>query len=98
VVRLRRRAGPAGSIDAGANLDDAGVRAFLDGYAQYVTLSPDISDHLPVFSRLARLLQYTKIARALDLNPAPDHPAWLMGLTDRLRARMLAYQTSLETG
>jgi Ser/Thr protein kinase RdoA (MazF antagonist) len=73
------------------------VRAFLTSYAQHVTLPPDVLEQLPVFSRLARLLQYAKIARALDLDPAPDHPAWLTGLIDKLRARMAAHQASLET-
>jgi Ser/Thr protein kinase RdoA (MazF antagonist) len=84
-------------FDAGANVDDAGVRAFLAGYSHFVTLPSDASVQIPVFSRLARLLQYAKIARTLDLEPAPDHPAWLTGLIDRLRARMQAYEISLLT-
>ncbi len=84
-------------FDTGASVDDAGVHAFLYGYAQNFTLPPDASEQLPVFSRLARLLQYTKIARTLDLDPEPDHPTWLTGLIDKLRARMQAYQTSLES-
>jgi Ser/Thr protein kinase RdoA (MazF antagonist) len=84
-------------FDSGASVDDAGVRAFLTGYALYVALPPDAAEQLPVFSRLASLLQYAKIVRSLDLDPEPDYPAWLTGLIDKLRARMQAYQTSLQS-
>jgi Ser/Thr protein kinase RdoA (MazF antagonist) len=85
-------------FDAGAEPDDADIRAFLSGYAIYASLPQDVLDPLPVFSRLARLLQYAKLARALDLEPEPGQPDWLLDVISRLRARMEVYRTSLERG
>lgn len=85
-------------FDGGAGVDDASVRAFLDGYADACTLDQAQLALLPTFSRLARLLAYARTARALDLPPEPAHPEWLGGLTATLRERMEGYRTALETG
>ena len=69
----------------------------MAGYSQYVALPPDATEQLQIFSRLARLLQYAKIARTLDLDPELGHPDWLTVLIDKLRARLQAYPSSLET-
>lgn len=84
-------------FDDGAALDDPSVRAFVDGYADECPLDHALVSLLPTFSRLARLLSYARMARALDLPSAPGQPDWLIGLTAKLQDRMEAYRISLET-
>ena len=82
-------------FDAGASLSTPGVRAFLDGYAVQTPLVDEQISQIPLFSRLARLIQFARIARALDLTKVPDQPDWLSGLIDRLENRMDAYHMAL---
>ncbi|HEX2283126.1 MAG TPA: phosphotransferase [Thermomicrobiales bacterium] len=82
-------------FDAGASLSTPGVHAFLDGYATQSRLSDEQIAQIPLFSRLARLIQFARIARALDLTRTPVQPDWLSGLIDTLENRMNAYQMAL---
>ncbi len=82
-------------FDAGATLDDPGIRAFLDGYAARAPLTSEQIAQIPLFSRLARLIQYARMARALDVAKVPDQPDWLSTLIDRLNDRMDRYQMAL---
>jgi hypothetical protein len=61
-------------------------------------LTDELIAQIPLFSRLARLIQFTRIARALDLAGTPVQPEWLSGLIDRLENRMNAYQMALRQG
>lgn len=76
-------------FDAGVSVGDRRVQAFLDGYADYAGIDDTMIELLPLFSRLARLTQAGRVARALDLDPNSDYPAWLRELEARL-VRMLA--------
>jgi Ser/Thr protein kinase RdoA (MazF antagonist) len=82
-------------FDAGANLSAAGVHAFLDGYTAQTPLTDQQIAQIPLFSRLARLIQFARIGRALDLARAPDQPDWLSKLIDKLENRMDVYQMAL---
>jgi Ser/Thr protein kinase RdoA (MazF antagonist) len=82
-------------FDAGAGLDDPRVRTFLDGYAVRCPLDEALLARLPLFSRLARLIQFGRITRSLDLDESPDNPAWLNTLIEKLRRRREAYQAEL---
>ncbi len=84
-------------FDGGATVHDASFRAFVGGYAGECALDQALLSQLPTFSRLARLLAYARMARAMDLPMEPEHPEWLIGLNATLRARMEAYRTALET-
>ncbi|MDP9364734.1 MAG: phosphotransferase [Chloroflexota bacterium] len=84
-------------FDRGATLDDSSVRAFVEGYAAECRLDRELLSLVPTFSRLARLLAYARMNRALDLPPEPGHPDWLLGLTAKLRERMEAYRIALVT-
>jgi hypothetical protein len=53
---------------------------------------------MPLLSRLAPLIQFARIARALDLTGTPVQPDWLSGLIDTLENRMNAYQMALRQG
>jgi Ser/Thr protein kinase RdoA (MazF antagonist) len=82
-------------FDAGANLSAPSVRAFLDGYTAQTPLTDQQIAQIPLFSRLARLIQFARIARALDIAKYPVQPDWLGGLIDILENRMDAYQLAL---
>jgi Ser/Thr protein kinase RdoA (MazF antagonist) len=84
--------------DAGASLSTPGVHAFLEGYATQSRLTDEQVAQIPLFSRLARLIQFARIARALDLAKTPVQPDWLSGLIDKLENRMNAYKMALREG
>jgi Ser/Thr protein kinase RdoA (MazF antagonist) len=86
------------SFDTGASLSSPSVQAFLEGYAFESLLTDEQIAQIPLFSRLARLIQFARIARALDLATTPVQPDWLSGLIDRLENRMNAYQMALSEG
>jgi Ser/Thr protein kinase RdoA (MazF antagonist) len=82
-------------FDAGANLSTPSVRAFLGGYAAQTRLTDQQIAQIPLFSRLARLIQFGRITRALDLARTPVQPDWLGRLIDKLEDRMDAFQLAL---
>lgn len=84
-------------IATGAETSDPAIRKFLSGYATHHSVQPDVADRLPIFLRLADVLTFASIARALDFVATAEHPDWLTGLIDKLRNRMTAYELSLAT-
>jgi Ser/Thr protein kinase RdoA (MazF antagonist) len=85
-------------FDAGASLSTPSVHTFVEGYATQSRLTDEQIAQIPLFSRLARLIQFARIARALDLPKTPVQPDWLSGLIDKLENRMNAYQMALGEG
>ncbi len=81
-------------FDGGASVDNSSFRDFMAGYSLRHRLDETLSA-VPLFSRLARLLSYTSLARALDLPPNMDYPDWLQGLTRKMQNKMEAYEASL---
>jgi len=71
------------------------VRWFIDGYAAHHPIGIEAVARLPTFARLAAALTYAGAARAINLDPGPEHPERLHGLTGKLRTRIGAYHQSL---
>jgi Ser/Thr protein kinase RdoA (MazF antagonist) len=82
-------------FDSGANMSDPRVREFLSGYAAHTPLADEQLAQIPLFSRLARLIQFARICHALDVDGDPGQPNWLTGWIDKLENRMNAYQMVL---
>ena len=82
-------------FDAGADLHDPSVRAFLAGYAAHAPLADEQIAQIPLFLRLGRLIQFARITRALDVAKDPNQPVWLNGLIDKLEDRRDAYSMML---
>jgi len=51
---------------------------------------------VPLFGRLANLLNYARIARAIDVAGDDTYPEWLTSLRRKLETRIAAYEASLE--
>jgi Ser/Thr protein kinase RdoA (MazF antagonist) len=83
-------------FEDGVDLDHPSLRAFVRGYSTACPLDERLLTTLPVFLRLAKLMSYARLARALDLPLDPEHPDWLTALNLRLKRRMQAYTTSLK--
>ena len=79
----------------GADLGHHSLRAFVGGYRAQHPLDDDLLARVPLFFRLANLLQYARMLRALDLPMLPAHPEWLPRLHTKLWNRVEAYPGSL---
>jgi Ser/Thr protein kinase RdoA (MazF antagonist) len=82
---------------ADMDLGDQRFQAFVGGYRESRPLSEESLAQAPVFLRFARLWQYARLCRALDLVPDPTQPPWLMALHDKLARRASDYQRTIET-
>ena len=82
-------------FDAGADLQDPSVRAFLAGYAAHAPLADEQIAQIPLFLRLGRLIQFARITRALDVTKDPAQPDWLHRLIDKLEDRRDGYSMML---
>lgn len=80
---------------AGADLGHPSFRTFVRGYRAQHPLDDDLLARVPLFFRLANLLQYARLVRAVDLPSQPAHPDWLQRLHTKLRSRVEAYPGSL---
>lgn len=78
------------------DLGNGSFRAFVDGYASEHPLDEGILLHLPTFRRLGNLIQYGRLARALDLPDVPQHPEWLRGLRRKLSDRAASYRATFQ--
>ena len=81
-------------FDVGAGIDDARVQSFMVGYTRHHAVATAMVSSLPLFSRLARLTTYARIARSIDL-PAAGVPAWVIDLRRRLERKATGYLASL---
>lgn len=81
----------------GADMGDDRFRAFVAGYVAHHPLDNESLSHIPLFLRLADLLDYARLVRAADLAVGPDYPEWLGALDRKLSDRMRAYRTFIET-
>lgn len=85
-------------FDNGADLGDPSCRAFVEGYRTQYPLGEEALALVPLFSRVARLLNYVSVVRALDLPEGGDYPEWLGGLIRRFAERKGAYEAALARG
>ena len=79
----------------GVDLGHPSCRAFVRGYRAQHRLDDDMLARVPVFFRLANLLQHARLVRALDLPSQPGQPVWLQTLQTKLRGRVEVYRRSL---
>ena len=77
------------------NLDDGSFREFVSGYRAYCPLDEETILKIPLFLRMAKLIQYARMARSLDLAQDQKYPDWLLSLSQKLQQRMKAYREAL---
>ena len=85
-------------FDDEASMNSPAVQTFVSGYVAHYPLDEDPFTHLPLFVRLANLLTYVQIVRAVDMVEDPSQPEWLNELIRKLRRRMDTYEQSLAAG
>jgi Ser/Thr protein kinase RdoA (MazF antagonist) len=69
----------------GVDLNNQSFLAFLSGYRTQHGLHDDLVSNLPLFLRMAKLLTYARLVRAMDLPPHGGKPAWLHTLAFEVR-------------
>lgn len=82
-------------FETGVDLSDPSFRAFIRGYGEYDSLDEALIANLPMWMRLANLITYARLARALDLAPDQDYPEAFASLIVKFEKRMRAYEASL---
>lgn len=81
--------------EAGVELDNPSLRAFIGGYAQRFPIAEEAVAQLPTWLRLANLVMYGKLLRALDLPAGGEYPAWVAEVQAHLQRWMDNYTASL---
>jgi Ser/Thr protein kinase RdoA (MazF antagonist) len=79
-----------------ADTGDPRFRAFVEGYREHRALDEESLAHVPRFLRFARLLEYARIVRSLDLPEWQGQADWLAALRDKLSRRAAAYRATVE--
>lgn len=82
-------------FERGVNLSHPSFRAFIRGYSEHASLDAELLSHLPTWMRLANLLQYAKLMRAMDLANDQDYPEWCTTLLLKLESKRQSYKASL---
>jgi Ser/Thr protein kinase RdoA (MazF antagonist) len=80
----------------GVDLNNRSFLAFLSGYRTQYGLHADLVPQLPLFLRMAKLLTYARLVRAMDLPPHGEDPAWLHALRLKFGNWLDDYNASLE--
>ena len=78
-------------------LQNINFLAFVRGYREQYLLDDALLSYLPLFIRFAKLLEYTKLVRSVDIPDSVAYPEWLRGLRLKLTNIMNAYKISLKT-
>src|SRR5260370_3392351 len=82
-------------FETGVDLSNPSFRAFIRGYSEHYSLDEEPISHLPTFMRLANLIQYAKLVRAMDLEQDQDYPEWCTSLLLKLENKIQNYKASL---
>ena len=77
-------AGAGMSVTRG--MDDPRFQAFMEGYREQRALDEDSLARVPLFLRVACLLEYARLVRALDLAEGAQQADWLVALRENRRA------------
>lgn len=77
------------------DLGHPSFRVFIRGYTTHYPLDEELISHLPTFMRLANLLTYTKLVRAMDLAPDQVYPEAFTSLLLKLENWIHNYKASL---
>ncbi len=79
------------------DLQNNNFLAFVRGYREQYLLDDALLSYLPLFIRFAKLLEYTKLVRSVDIPDSSTYPEWLRGLRLKLTQRMDSYRASFES-
>ena len=82
-------------FETGVDLSNPSFRAFIRGYSEHYSLDEELISHLPTFMRLANLITYAKLVRAMDLTNDQDYPAVYTSLLLKLENWVHNYKASL---
>jgi Ser/Thr protein kinase RdoA (MazF antagonist) len=82
-------------FETGVDLSHPSFRAFIRGYSEHTSLDEELLSHLPTWMRLANLIQYAKLVRAMDLPPDQDYPEWCTRLLLKLANKRQNYKAFL---
>ncbi len=81
--------------EAGVDLSNPSLRAFIRGYALRFPIEEEAVAQLPTWLRLANLTIYAKLMRALDLPAGGEYPEWIAEVQAHLERWVDTYTTSL---
>jgi len=79
------------------DLNSRSFLTFVRGYRGQHVLDAELVSQLPLFLRMARLLTYARLVRAMDLPPCAEDPAWLQSLRLKFENWLDDYRASLES-
>jgi len=82
-------------FQTGVDLSNPSFCAFIRGYSEHYSLDEELLSHLPAFMRLANLLTYAKLVRAMDLAHDQDYPEAYTSLLLKLENWVHNYKASL---
>ncbi len=82
-------------FETGVDLSHPSFLAFVRGYCEHSSLDEELISQLPAWMRLANLIQYAKLVRAMDLEQDQDYPEWCASLRLKLENKMQNYKASL---
>src|SRR5258706_16235021 len=82
-------------FETGVDLSNPSFRAFIRGYSEHYSLDEELISHLPTFMRLANLITYAKLVRAMDLANDQDYPEAYTSLLLKLENWIHNYKASL---
>jgi Ser/Thr protein kinase RdoA (MazF antagonist) len=85
-------------FETGVDLSNPSFRAFIRGYSEHYSLDEELISHLPTFMRLANLITYAKLVRAMDLANDQDYPEVYTSLLLKLENWIHNYKASLLKG
>ena len=82
-------------FETGVDLNNPSFCAFTRGYSEHFSLNEELISHLPTWMRLANLVTYAKLARAIDLAKDQDYPEAYTSLLLKLENWVQDYKASL---
>lgn len=84
-----------GLFEGDFDADHPALREFLRGYRAERDHGRSLLRNGPIFLRLAAVLRYARLRRAVDVPAQPTHPDWFAALRRKLDDRLYAYEASL---
>ncbi|MDQ6694764.1 MAG: phosphotransferase [Chloroflexota bacterium] len=82
-------------FSTGADLSDRRFQEFTCGYTSRYPLEARMLRLIPLFLRMARMIEYATLVRCTDLPAEGEYPPWLENLNMKLKNRMAEYKTRL---
>jgi Ser/Thr protein kinase RdoA (MazF antagonist) len=82
-------------FETGVDRSLPSFRAFIRGYSEHHSLDEELIFHLPTFMRLANLITYARLVRAMDLTHDQNYPEAYTSLLSKLENWVQNYKASL---